>query len=502
MPAKILLTASGAALAAIALAAPAPAAPVKQVTYAVTSAGEGQYAYVSDGSSGSRLQAQAAFAWETTIPEVAFAGDRVLTANAKGSTVAAIEAEGMATLGSDTFSCSTSALAMAPFPGELFGMPYTPGADPVVRVRSLKALTPDFNDCESSLVGYDISGEAVDGRHTFDTDVAVPRDQLGADRIVVPVREEVTGARCPNNRFGGAESCRVTFEGTITFDKTGESIVEESELPPTGPGGGGGGSQAPVVIDADPPALASFDGSAALAKTAKSLKVSVRCVAACDGAVTVNARDSRGKQPLGRKAFTAKAGATVNVTLRFKRRAQRAIRRADGVDVGLRATAPGRDAAEQAISVPLSSPSSKAFTDGTDKTRRVRGARYKGKTSKGSPISFTVRGNKVYDPLGGVGVSCLPIQGGGTPSTGVDLLDAHGAARLGADVNFMYKQKVYGHYNEAEVNHRFTSRRGRNGVITGELRFQYQYLVPKYTPGTFSIYSCVGSATYKARPVG
>jgi hypothetical protein len=27
----------------------------------------------------------------------------------------------------------------------------------------------------------------------------------------------------------------------------------------------------------------------------------------------------------------------------------------------------------------------------------------------------------------------------------------------------------------------------------------YQYLIPKHTPGTFSIYSCLGGATFKAK---
>jgi hypothetical protein len=30
----------------------------------------------------------------------------------------------------------------------------------------------------------------------------------------------------------------------------------------------------------------------------------------------------------------------------------------------------------------------------------------------------------------------------------------------------------------------------------------YQYLIPKYTPGTFSIYSCLGGATFQGDGAG
>ena len=50
------------------------------------------------------------------------------------------------------------------------------------------------------------------------------------------------------------------------------------------------------------------------------------------------------------------------------------------------------------------------------------------------------------------------------------------------------------------TNFEVTSKKLRNGTITGHLRRQYEFLVPKYTPGTFSIYSCLGEATFKAKP--
>jgi hypothetical protein len=56
-------------------------------------------------------------------------------------------------------------------------------------------------------------------------------------------------------------------------------------------------------------------------------------------------------------------------------------------------------------------------------------------------------------------------------------------------------------YNEVTANFRFTSKKLRNGTIKGHLRWQYEFLIPKYPIGTFSIYSCLGEATFSAKPV-
>jgi len=45
-----------------------------------------------------------------------------------------------------------------------------------------------------------------------------------------------------------------------------------------------------------------------------------------------------------------------------------------------------------------------------------------------------------------------------------------------------------------------TTKKLRNGTIRGHLRKQYEFLVPKYPIGTFTIYSCLGEATFQAKP--
>lgn len=51
------------------------------------------------------------------------------------------------------------------------------------------------------------------------------------------------------------------------------------------------------------------------------------------------------------------------------------------------------------------------------------------------------------------------------------------------------------------MNFRVKSKKLRNGNIRGHLRWQYQFLIPKYPIGTFSIYSCLGEATWSVKRV-
>jgi hypothetical protein len=65
---------------------------------------------------------------------------------------------------------------------------------------------------------------------------------------------------------------------------------------------------------------------------------------------------------------------------------------------------------------------------------------------------------------------------------------------------FKEKSKPALYYNEVTKTHTISTRRSRNGTISGSLRTQYSFLIPKYPIGTFSIYSCLGSMEFKARP--
>ena len=125
---------------------------------------------------------------------------------------------------------------------------------------------------------------------------------------------------------------------------------------------------------------------------------------------------------------------------------------------------------------------------------------YVGKTSSGHKITFKLRGNKVVNPQAGIGVTCIPIQGGGTPRTGADYMYPLIKIKLGTKKKFKTEQTPAFYFRNVLVNQEFTSRRGRNRRITGKLRMQYSFLISKYPIGTFIVYSCLGTATYKAEP--
>ena len=125
---------------------------------------------------------------------------------------------------------------------------------------------------------------------------------------------------------------------------------------------------------------------------------------------------------------------------------------------------------------------------------------YVGKTSAGHKITFKVKGSRIYNPVAGIPTTCLPIQGGGAPQVGVDVMHPLGWVKLGESLDFYTEEKPFAFYNEVKLNQRFTSKGRAGGQITGALRMQYQFMVPKFTPGTFSIYSCLGEATFKASP--
>ena len=53
---------------------------------------------------------------------------------------------------------------------------------------------------------------------------------------------------------------------------------------------------------------------------------------------------------------------------------------------------------------------------------------------------------------------------------------------------------------EVTMHFRVITKKFRNGTVKGSLRWQYEFLIPKYPIGTFSIYSCLGEATFRAKP--
>ena len=125
---------------------------------------------------------------------------------------------------------------------------------------------------------------------------------------------------------------------------------------------------------------------------------------------------------------------------------------------------------------------------------------YKGKTSAGHPITIKVKNKKIRYILGGVRMSCLPIQGGGRSLGGSDVFGLEGSMPLKRHQSHSPMGKTAFHWREVTMKHDlWLKRRGTGGVISGRMRLQYQYMISKFPIGTFSIYSCLGGATFKAK---
>lgn len=125
---------------------------------------------------------------------------------------------------------------------------------------------------------------------------------------------------------------------------------------------------------------------------------------------------------------------------------------------------------------------------------------YEGKTTGGHELTFELSGRVMNEFVTGVPMQCIPIQGGGMPTSGVELWNFDGV-RLGLR-NFQFSElsKPSLHYNEVTRSHTVTTQRARHGVVKGSIRVEYSFLIPKYPIGTFAVYSCLGTTEFKAQP--
>jgi hypothetical protein len=123
---------------------------------------------------------------------------------------------------------------------------------------------------------------------------------------------------------------------------------------------------------------------------------------------------------------------------------------------------------------------------------------YVGKTSSGHKVTFKLKGKQVSKFVTGAPVTCIPIQGGGQNFVGAEPMYLFFG--INRTVEFDAKLKPAFYYNEVTMHFRVTTKKFRNGKVKGSLRWQYEFLIPKYPIGTFSIYSCLGEATFAAKP--
>ena len=123
---------------------------------------------------------------------------------------------------------------------------------------------------------------------------------------------------------------------------------------------------------------------------------------------------------------------------------------------------------------------------------------YKGKTSSGHPVTMKIEGKRLKEIVGGVRMACLPIQGGGRSLAGSDVFGLKGTMGIKPFQTHSVMGKPAFHWREVTQKHDLWLKRRGNGY-SGRLRMQYQFMISKFPIGTFSIYSCLGGATFKAK---
>jgi hypothetical protein len=131
----------------------------------------------------------------------------------------------------------------------------------------------------------------------------------------------------------------------------------------------------------------------------------------------------------------------------------------------------------------------------------ARAVSYAGKTSSGHRMTFRVGHGRMQNLRAGVRVSCVPIQGGTTPTGGVDEFGFSGSIPLKSHVRFKFLDHTALWWNKVTKTHDIWIKR-HGSTITGRLRLQFSFLMPSYQPGVFTIYSCLGGATFKAQRRG
>jgi hypothetical protein len=134
-------------------------------------------------------------------------------------------------------------------------------------------------------------------------------------------------------------------------------------------------------------------------------------------------------------------------------------------------------------------------------TAAAKATDYVGKTDSGHKVTFTLKDGRMHELRAGVRMSCIPIQGGGAPMGGPEIFGFRGKTRMKRHIEFSFMSKPAFYYNEVTMNHDIWTDRRPGGVIKGRMRLQYEFLIPKYPIGTFSIYSCLGGAKFKAKAV-
>lgn len=327
MRSRLLLVALAAPLL---LAPPAGADTSSYTDYAVVIEGSADYNR-ADVDGEVSAQHDVAIDFRTQIPKLRFHG-RFADKSSVGMSTASVR-RGSYTLTGPTATLRCAGHTLADSTGG--GLDANVGEGKTIfAARVIDAFTVQIGGCPpmpawQMAVGSD--GDPV-GVGIFDGSFSFPDDRIGEASMTFPLKGSVTGAGCPFNHFNTV-LCSLTWDATVTFTRIGEG-EEDIDVP-----------NVPIVPPAPAPAppaeeddlLVPRVAKAALAPSLRAASLPFTCAADCRGTVTALARGER----LARRTFSAEAGARARATLRFDAADRRAIRRAGGVRLVLKARVAG-----------------------------------------------------------------------------------------------------------------------------------------------------------------
>ena len=130
----------------------------------------------------------------------------------------------------------------------------------------------------------------------------------------------------------------------------------------------------------------------------------------------------------------------------------------------------------------------------------ARGVKYSGKTRHGDPISFTASGSRLTNVKAWVPTLCLSTDG--YPRVGTDAFDPPGSFALGRTGKAKARRpNAMGVTSDVTKNFTLTSKRERDGAISGKLHSDFSFLQVLYTyPISARPYVCTGDTTFRVGP--
>jgi hypothetical protein len=127
---------------------------------------------------------------------------------------------------------------------------------------------------------------------------------------------------------------------------------------------------------------------------------------------------------------------------------------------------------------------------------------YKGKTSGGHQITFKREGKRVWYISTLIPTVCLPTNRVGERSiTGAEYFTPPGYEIVGRKVTFKDLQPAALYYNDVTKHYEITLKKGKKGKLRGKLHLSQSFIIPTFPMPTMIYYSCVGKATFTAKPV-